>query len=176
MALVGFYAALGPTMIREQLHVANRALAGAVVSELFLVAALVIGASRRLAGETALRAGLAVTPVGAALLTAAEEAGSFPLLLFATAVCGAAAALAYRGGMEVVNRIAPAERKAEVVSAYFICGFLGNCLPVMGVAVLAATASARAAHIALAVVLSLLAAGALAVSVLAARASDRPRP
>jgi hypothetical protein len=36
----------------------------------------------------------------------------------------------------VVNRIAPAQQRAAVVSSYFICCFLGNALPVIGIGVL----------------------------------------
>jgi hypothetical protein len=50
----------------------------------------------------------------------------------------------------VVNQIAPAERRAEVVSAYLICVFLGNALPVIGIGVISTLASATAASMAFA--------------------------
>src|SRR5205823_11513983 len=38
MAVVGLYAALGPTIIRRDLHIDNYAVAGLLVAELFVVA------------------------------------------------------------------------------------------------------------------------------------------
>jgi hypothetical protein len=54
----------------------------------------------------------------------------------ATALCGVAAALGYRGSLQVVNQIAPRDRRAEVVSSYFVCCFVGNSVPVIGVGVI----------------------------------------
>ena len=69
------------------------------------------------------------------------------IMIIATAACGFAAALGYRGSLQVVNQIAPADRRAEVVSAYLICCFLGNALPVIGVGVISTLASPIAASI-----------------------------
>ncbi|MEW6632120.1 MAG: hypothetical protein AB1440_14710 [Pseudomonadota bacterium] len=66
------------------------------------------------------------------------------------ALCGIAAALGYRGGLQVVNQIAPADRRAEVVSAFFICCFCGNALPVIGIGMLSVRAGATAASLAFA--------------------------
>jgi hypothetical protein len=37
-----------------------------------------------------------------------------PILLLGTAVCSAAGAFGYRGGLAVANGLAPAERRAEI--------------------------------------------------------------
>jgi hypothetical protein len=37
-----------------------------------------------------------------------------PIMIAATATCGLAAALGYRGSLQVVNQIAPREQRAEV--------------------------------------------------------------
>ncbi|MER9475543.1 hypothetical protein [Mesorhizobium sp. M0520] len=62
----------------------------------------------------------------------------------------------------MVNAIAPADRRAEVVSAFFICCFCGNALPVIGIGVLSTVAGATVASLAFAgmiVVFSLVALG-----------------
>jgi uncharacterized membrane protein len=46
-----------------------------------------------------------------------------------------------------VNQIAPAERRAEVVSAYFVCGFTGNAVPVIGVGVIGTFAGSAIASL-----------------------------
>jgi MFS family permease len=84
-----------------------------------------------------------------------------PLMLVATAACGIAAALGYRGSMQVANEIAPPDRRAEVVSSYMICVFCGNALPVIGVGVLATIASASVASLAFAGLIIVFAAAAL---------------
>jgi MFS family permease len=136
MSVVGFYAALGPTLIHEALDVHNRALAAAVVAALFAVAAAVIVATRAAAAMHCLRAGLALTPLGLGLMAAAQAGSSVALMLAGTVACGAAAALAYRGSVARVGELAPGPQRAEVVSAYFVCCFLGNALPVIGVGAL----------------------------------------
>jgi hypothetical protein len=60
MALVGFYAALTPTILKEQLHVASHAAAGADFLELALVDAATIVATRSLSSRTAMLSALAL--------------------------------------------------------------------------------------------------------------------
>ena len=90
-----------------------------------------------------------------ALVVAAQMLGSMTLMVIATAVCGMAGALGYRGGLQVVNQIAPKERRAEVVSAFFICCFCGNALPVIGVGILSTYASPAIASLVFAGVIGL---------------------
>ena len=68
------------------------------------------------------------------------------LLLGAAALAGIAAALGYRGSLEVVNSIAPAEQRSEVVSSYLICMYVGNSLPVIGIGVPTSLSSSLLAH------------------------------
>jgi sugar phosphate permease len=91
------------------------------------------------------------------LLVGAELARSLPLLLFAAAFCGVAGGLGYRGSLEVINRIAPADQRSEVVSSYLIALFAGNSVPVIGIGVLSAVAGALVAHISFAAVITALA-------------------
>jgi MFS family permease len=142
-AFIGFYAALAPSLMAHKLHQTNHALGGAVVGELFIVAALTNFAARRVSSRTAMLAGLAVQLPALALLVAADALASLPLLLVATAVGGISAALGYRGSLEVVNAIAPEDRRAETVAAYMLVCFVGNSLPVIGVALLAAASGSN---------------------------------
>jgi hypothetical protein len=141
MALVGFYAALAPSILAQGLHVTNHAAAGAMVFELGLVVAVVISLTQRLESRVAMLAALVLMIPSVALVVAAQILASLPAMIVATAVCGAAAGLGYRGSLQVVNQIAPADRRAEVVSSYFICGFSGNALPVIGIGVVSTLAS-----------------------------------
>jgi hypothetical protein len=91
------------------------------------------------------------------LLVGAEVARSMPLLIFAAALGGVAGGLGYRGGLEVINRIAPADRRSEVVSSYLVACFAGNSLPVIGIGLLSAASSALIAHVTFAAVITVLA-------------------
>ncbi|MER8729360.1 MFS transporter [Mesorhizobium sp. M1227] len=162
MALVGFYAALAPSILAQQLQVTNHAEAGALFFELAIVTAATIVATARLSSRAAMFAALALMIPTVALIVAAQVFASMAIMIAGTALCGVAAALGYRGGLQVVNEIAPADRRAEVVSAFFICCFCGNALPVIGIGVLSTVAGATAASLAFAgmiVVFSLVALG-----------------
>lgn len=150
MALVGFYAALAPSILAQQLHVANHAEAGALFFELSIVAAATILATARLSSRFTMLAALVLMVPTVALIVAAQFYASMAIMIVATALCGVAAALGYRGGLQVVNQIAPAKRRAEVVSAFFICCFCGNALPVIGIGVLSSWANATVASLAFA--------------------------
>jgi MFS family permease len=165
MAVVGFYAALGPTIIRRDLHIANHAVAGVIVAELFVVATLLIFATRDWAPRKTTLIGLAATPVGMALLVAAQQVGSMPLLLLGTAICAVVGALGYRGGLAVANSLAPPERRAEIASAFFVCCFCGNALPIIGVGALSLVASPHLADLVFAVVVSAISAVAAVASI-----------
>ncbi|MGN6748572.1 MAG: MFS transporter [Xanthobacteraceae bacterium] len=156
-SLIGFYAALIPSLLTETLQQSAPLVAGAVVCELFLVAAIAILASGALASQTAMLAALLLLPPSVWILVGAEVAHSLPLLVFAAAVGGLAGGLGYRGSLEVINRIAPADRRSEVVSSYMIVLFAGNSVPVIGIGFLAAATTAMTAHIVFAAVLTVLA-------------------
>jgi len=95
------------------------------------------------------------------LLALAQLLGSTAILLAGTALGGAAAALGYRGSLQVVNEIAPDDRRAEVVSSYYVAMFLGNSVPVIGVGLLTAIASSTVSSFAFACVIAIFTIGAL---------------
>ena len=78
-SLYGFYFSLAPGVLIESLHLSNRAIGGAVVFELGLVAAATL-----------------------ALLIAAQAMGSLPLLLLGTALSGISGALGIGNSLPVI--------------------------------------------------------------------------
>jgi MFS family permease len=173
MAVVGFYASIAPDVFRRDLHVENRALAAAAVAQLFLVGALAMALARRLSPRRTMLAGLAVAPPGLALLVLAQAQGSVGLMLAATSLCGVGAALGYSGGLEVTNRLAPADQRAAAASAFFVCGFLGGTAPIVGVGAVSDAAGPAVAAQAFAGVVAALAVGALAVDLIFGRSRGR---
>jgi MFS family permease len=160
-ALVGFYAALAPTLLVESLAEANHAVAGGVVFELCIVAALAMVLTRLLRSRTAMLSSLVLLLPSVVLLVAAQALASIPVLLVGVALAGVAIALGYRGSLQVVNEIAPKDRRAEVLSSYMLACFTGNTLPVIGVGILATLVSPLAATVALATMIALFAIVAL---------------
>jgi MFS family permease len=156
-ALIGFYAALIPSVLRDSLHQPAPTIAGIVVCEVFGIAAITILSTAWLGSQAAMLSALALLLPAVWLLVGAEVVHSLPLLLFAAALCGVAGGLGYRGSLEVINRIAPADQRSEVVSSYLIALFAGNSVPVIGIGVLAATATPLVAHVTFAAVITALA-------------------
>jgi len=157
-ALIGFYAALIPSVLRDSLHLSAPTIAGVVVAEVFGIAAITILSTAWLGSRAAMLSALALLLPAVWLLVGAEVARSLALLLIAAALCGIAGGLGYRGSLEVINRITPADQRSEVVSSYLIALFAGNSVPVIGIGVLAALAGALTAHVTFAALITALAA------------------
>jgi predicted MFS family arabinose efflux permease len=162
-AFIGFYAALLPSVLAFSLGEKSHAVAGAVLGMMFAISAVTVVAGRRLTSRNAMLAGVALLVPSLALLVLAEMLASMPILLGATAISGAAAALGYRGGLGVVNQIAPANRRAELVSTYMLVCFSGNSVPVIGVGALTMLCGFTVAVPTFAIVTALVAISALIV-------------
>ncbi len=119
-ALIGYYAALAPTLLSEDLGVTSPAIAGIVVAELFFVAAVSVVATHTLRSRTAMLMGLALLVPSLACLLLAQSFESLALLIVGTTIGGGASALGYRGSLQVVNGIAPEDQRAEVIASYMI--------------------------------------------------------
>ena len=156
-SLIGFYSALIPSLLGETLQQSSPLVAGGIVCALFIVAAVAILTSGKFASQTATFAALLLLPPSVWILVGAELGRSLGLLIFAAAMGGLAGGLGYRGSLEVINRIAPADRRSEVVSSYMIALFAGNSVPVIGIGFLSAATTALTAHIVFAAVLTVLA-------------------
>jgi MFS family permease len=150
MALVGFYAALMPTILSHDLQIKNHAAAGALFFELAVVVAIVIAATQSFESRTSMLWSLALMIPAAGSIVAAQASASLWVMLAATAIVAASTGLGYRASLQVVNQSAPADKRAAVISIYFICGFIGNAVPVVGVGVLSSFTSSIAADIAFA--------------------------
>jgi MFS family permease len=164
MALIGFYAALAPSLLAESLNLKSHTLAGAMVCELGLMVAAAILLTRNVSGRRAMIWALVLMLPSVVLIVVAQVYASLAGMFAATAFCGAASGLGYRGSLQMVNEIAPPQQRAEVLSAYFICCFTGNSVPVIGVGVITMEAGALAASASFAAFIVLLALAALVLS------------
>lgn len=160
-ALGGLYFALIPGIVLRDLH-SNVAVGGLIVCELATVATAVLVLGRRLRPALAMTCGLVLLVPAVALVVTAQALRSLPVLLVATALAGITMALGYRGSLQVVNDLAPDDRRAEVVSTYFIACFIGNSVPVIGLGVLSTLTDPLLASIVFAATIAVFSLGALA--------------
>jgi len=163
-ALGGFYAALTPGLLRGPLRQTNRAVVGLVIFEFFTAGAAAIALTPRMRSKASMLAGLALLVPSLALVVMSGMVRSLPLVVVATALGGVALAFGYRGSLEVVNQIAPDDRRAEIVSTYLLFCYTGTSLPVIGVGIVSQLVSPPIAHIAFAITIALFALGALLAS------------
>jgi predicted MFS family arabinose efflux permease len=148
MALVGFYASLMPSILSHDLHIENHAAGGALLFELAIVVALVIIVTQKIPSRKAMLWSLGLMIPAAAAVVVAQVSASLSVMLAATAIVAVSAGLGYRGSLQMVNQIAPADQRAAVASTYFVCCFIGNAVPVIGVGVLSSLTSTTVADIA----------------------------
>jgi hypothetical protein len=122
---------------------------------------MVIVATQALASRSAMMWSLALMIPAAGTIAAAQMSAPLWIMLAATAVVAVSAGLGYRGSLQVVNQIAPADKRAAVVSSYFVCCLTGNALPVIGVGIVSSLANMTVANIAFACLISVFAVVAL---------------
>jgi MFS family permease len=132
-AVAGLYIALVPSYVESLLDVRNLAVGGAPVALMLAAACAAQVALRGLAPRRAIACGMAAQVAGMAAIVAAVPASAVWLLLAGALLDGAGLGLAFMGGLGLVGRVAPAESRAEVLSACYVVTYLGESLPVLGV-------------------------------------------
>lgn len=135
--VTGLFLTLVPSYALTLTGSTNLGLAGAAVALMFAASA----ATQRLAygqPEPVLRlGGLGLILTGFVLLIVAGSAASLALLLAATLTAGVGQGLAFLAAITGVNEIAPPERRADVLSSFYVVTYLGTGVPVIGVGFLA---------------------------------------
>jgi MFS family permease len=172
-ALLGFYSALAPSLLQRSLEVQSHAIGGAVIFELYAAAVLVLALTHWLGARAAMLCGLALLIPSLVLLVVAFQSRSLQLLLVGAALGGGAAALGYRGSLQIVNQIAPENRRAELVSTYLMFCYAGVSLPVVGIGLLSVLETPALAEAIFAVVIAVFALMAIAVDVRNSRLNAR---
>jgi MFS family permease len=101
-----------------------------------------------------------------ALMVVAEHVRSMAWLIVASAVIGVASGLGYRFGLEMVNEMAPDDRRSEVVSGYLIVCYAAISLPVIGLGLVTAASTALVADTIFGLLVAALAIAALVIELL----------
>lgn len=143
--VVGLFLSLVPTYVTKLSGSSNLALAGGAVALMLVCSAV---AQILASGKAALGlqiTGLALLAVGLVLLAVAGQVSSLPLLLIATVIGGVGQGLAFLGGITEVNRVAPPDRHADVLSSFYVVIYCGVGVPVISVGFLAGVTGLLAA-------------------------------
>lgn len=131
-AVLGFFTAVTPLFVSQVLRNPSHLLSGLVVFSLLgsstvgqLLSARVSLRTSLLGGCLALATGIAVVGAGIALV-------SLPVLLVGAAVAGLGQGAVFRAGLQSVTGAAPAQRRSEVASSYFLVVYVAISIPVIG--------------------------------------------
>jgi MFS family permease len=135
-ALLGLFSSLVPGFIAGQLHQPSHAVQGAVVFLLLAVGAASQVALSRFASRRVVLAGLGLLLAGLALIVAALAISAMGLFLAGTVAAGVAVGAIFLGSLATANRLAPAGRRGQTLSAFFVACYAGLVIPVVGVGVL----------------------------------------
>lgn len=175
-AVMGTFTGVAPSFISKVIGIDNHAVAGIVVSTLFLASAAAQIAGRPMQTDHALIAGSAILVVGVGVVTAALIAQSVGLLFAGALIAGAGQGLAFSKGLASVVAAAPPDRRAEVTSTYFVVAYVAISIPIVGEGFAAAHWGLQRAGEVFNVAVGVLALVALVLTVVAVRRADAPTP
>ena len=137
-ALLGLFSSLVPGFIGGELHQGSHAVQGGVVFAMFAVGTATQVALSRFASRRVVLSGLGSFLLALALILTALAQGSLPVFLAGTVVSGVAVGSIFLGSLATANALAPAERRGQAISAFFVACYAGLIIPVVGVGVLSA--------------------------------------
>lgn len=132
-AVSGVFSSVAPEFLGLGLHRHSPALAGLLVFVLFLASVTGQALVDRL--SNALAAGCGLLVAGVALLAVSLAADSLAALFASAAVGGLGQGVAIGAGLAAIAERAPAERRGETASSYFVVLYLGLSLPVIAAGV-----------------------------------------
>lgn len=125
------FAALGPSFVRDLLGARSVATAGLIVTVFQLVGGISQMGFGSVASPKALVIGSAIVAAAMALCALAIEIAAPALFVAGTVLVGIGYGAAFVGAAGVVNRVAPPDRRATYVSAFYVTAYLSNSLPVL---------------------------------------------
>jgi predicted MFS family arabinose efflux permease len=132
-AVLGFFTAVSPLFLGQVLHETRHVVTGLTVFALLGSATVGQVASARLAERTSLLGGCLALAAGTAVVAAGLVAAMLPVVLIGAVVAGLGQGASFRAGLQAVTGGAPAERRSEVSSSFFLVLYVAISIPVIGV-------------------------------------------
>jgi MFS family permease len=136
-SIAGVYLALGPALAGHLLQTRGALAGGAAAAALMGSGALAQLAGRNLTNRTLTVAGSVLVAIGMALTATAVAVSSAPFFLAASALAGIGFGLAFMGSLRHLSAAIPSDRRAEVMSAFYVVGYLSLALPAVAAGVTA---------------------------------------
>ncbi|WP_436739391.1 MFS transporter [Streptomyces sp. BBFR102] len=172
-AMFGLFTSVAPSFMAQTLGVHNLAVSGLVVFLTFAASTVGQASLGGVPAERALPLGCFVLMAGLGAIGGSLLAASLALLVAGAVVSGVGQGLLFRAGLNAVGARAPADRRGETTSAFFVVAYLGISLPVVGVGALSLALGLRDAGLVFSASVMVLA-GSIGVWLLRA-APRRPR-
>lgn len=157
-SVTGLFMAVVPTFVRSVIGIENHAVAGLVASSIFVASAIAQLSARRIPPRRAVAVGCAILVVGMVLLAVALHLASLPLLVVAALVAGIGQGISFSRGLAAVAELAPADRRAEVSSTYFVVAYVAISVPVIAEGFASQHLGLRTAGVSFAIATAVLAA------------------
>jgi MFS family permease len=174
-AAFGLFTSLAPSFLAGTLGDTSHALAGVPAFTAFTAAVAAQLAAGAWAVRRLLATGMAALSAGIVLVVAATWAPSLALFLTGGLIAGAGAGLLFKGGIVTVSGLAAPERRAEVLAGFFLAGYVGISVPVLGLGILGQVIEPKVALLAFAALL-LAGIGASAHTLLGGRRTGNLQP
>ena len=174
-SLSGLFTSVVPGFLSGVLHQTNYALGGAVAFALFAAATIAALGLARFNSHPVILTGLGLFVAALALLVAGMSAASLGLFVAAAVVGGSAVGAMSIGSLSIANRLAPEDRRAQVISTYFLFAYTGLIIPVVGVGIASDYVGDFRAVLGCSIALAVLCAASAATISGRGRPSRRPR-
>ena len=131
-AVTGLFAAVAPSFLSQVVGIGNHAIAGLIAGSIFAASAVAQLVAGRMDPQRAVAVGCAILVVGMVILAVALQLSSLVGLIAAAVVAGIGQGISFSRGLAAVAERAPADRRAEVSSTYFVVAYVALSLPVVG--------------------------------------------
>ena len=154
-SIYGYFGAMAPTFLRGDLHLANPAGSASLIAAMFGFAAITQLALGQVRDRRALLIGLPLILVATGFLTASLPATSFALFVVGDTALGVGVGFAYMGSVTLIDRVSPGALRGEILSVFFVVGYLALAIPTIGVGVTADRFGLSAAAISFGIALGL---------------------
>jgi hypothetical protein len=132
---VGFFAAVAPQLIRVVLGSPSGIITGSIVFLLFACSTLGQTVQTIIAARWRQAAGCIGLVVGLVCVGLCVPERSLGALLLGTALAGIGQGISFRAGLGEIASKAPAHRRAEVTSSFFVVLYVAISLPVIGLGI-----------------------------------------
>jgi MFS family permease len=174
-AVTGLFAAVAPSFLSGVVGIDNHAVAGLIASSIFAASAVAQVAAGKMNPHRAVAIGCGILVVGMVILAVALQLSSLIGIIAASVVAGIGQGISFSRGLAAVAERAPADRRAEISSSYFVVAYVALSLPVVGEGLAAQRWGLQTAGVTFAIAVAILSTICLvAILVQEARESRNP--